>query len=120
MSLAGRYWAVLCAAAILALGAQGSTAFAQTATDHSKAGEAFNVLPPGQGGTFLFTPNSSDQVPLYDGLTPKRANVTAADLPNFFKQNVFGLGNLAVQRTQTFPGRPNLVVTRDSFSVPHI
>ncbi len=120
MSLAGRFWAVLCAAAILALGAQASVAFGQTATDHSKAGEAFDVLPPGQGGTFLFTPNSTNQIPLYDGLTPKRADVTAADLPNFFKQNVFGLGNLSVQRTQTFPGRPGVVVQRDTFSVPHI
>ena len=120
MSLTGRYRAVLCAVAILALGAMAPTAVAQTATDHSKAGEAFDVLPPGQAGTFLFVNDSSDQVPLYDGLTPLRNNVTAADLPLYFKQNVFGLGNLSVARTQTFPSRPNLVIRRDTFGVPHI
>src|SRR5215207_4782830 len=114
---AGRFWVMVCAAAVLALAPPAS---AQTAQDHSKAGEAYNVLPPGNAGSLPFTANSTDQIPLYDGLTPKRDNVTAADLPNFFKQNVFGLGNLSLQRTQTFPGRPDLVVRRDSFGVPHI
>ena len=116
----GRISAVLCAVMVLALGALAPSASAQTAEDHSKAGEAYNVLPPGNAGSLPFTANSTDQIPLYDGLTPKRDNVTAADLPNFFKQNVFGLGNLSLQRTQTFPGRPNLVIRRDSFGVPHI
>ena len=64
---------------------------------------------PGRAAAFSLTPNSSDQIPLYDGLTPKRGNVTAADLPQFFKKNVFGLGGLSVQSTRTFPGRPGLV-----------
>ena len=46
--------------------------------------------------------------------------MTAADLPNVFKQNVFGLGNLSVQSTRTFPARPGLTITRDTYSVPHI
>ena len=117
---AGRSWTLLCAVSVVALGAFAPSAMAQAAPDFSKAGEAFNVLPPGNGGALPLNANSSDQVPLYDGLTPKRNNVSAADLPVFFKKNVFGLGGLSVQSTRTFPARPGLVVTRDSFNVPHI
>jgi len=118
---AARTRAVLCAVSVVALGAVAPAAPAQTAPDFSKAGEAFNVLPPGQAGTFPVTPNSSDQLPLYDGLTPKRNQVSMADLPQFFKANVFGLGGLPVQGTPlTFPARPGLTITRDSFGVPHI
>jgi acyl-homoserine lactone acylase PvdQ len=117
---AGRFRAVLCAATILVLGTQVQNAWGQTATDHSSPGAAFNILPPGQAGGFLFNTNSRDQIPLYDGLTPLQDNVSAADLPQYFKPNVFGLGGLSLQRTQTFPSRPGLVVRRDSFSVPHI
>ena len=35
------------------------------------AGQAFNVLPPGQAGTIPATRNSTDQIALYDGLTPQ-------------------------------------------------
>ncbi len=117
---AGRCRAALCAAVVVVLGVYASTASAQTAPDFSTPGSAFNVLPPGNAGAIPVTTNSTDQIPLYDGLTPKFDNVTAADLPNFYKANVFGLGGLSVQRTQTFPGRPGLVVQRDSYNVPHI
>ena len=33
---------------------------------------------------------------------------------------MFGLGGLSVKRVQTFPARPDLTVTRDSYNVPHI
>jgi acyl-homoserine lactone acylase PvdQ len=115
-----RFSAFLSAVCVVVLSVLAATASAQSAPDFSKAGEAFNVLPPGQAGTISPVPNSSDQIPLYDGLTPKRNNVTAADLPVFFKPNVFGLGGLSVQSTRTFPARPGLVVTRDSYGVPHI
>ncbi len=117
---AAKFGAALCAASVLVLGACTASAFA-TAQDHSQAGAAFNVMPPGQAGSFSFNANSSDQIPLYDGLTPKRGNVTSADLPVFFKKNVFGLGGLPVQGIpRTFPARPGLTITRDSYSVPHI
>ena len=117
---ADRCRAALCAAAVLVLGVYVPTASAQTAPDFSTPGSAFNVLPPGNAGGIPVTTNSTDQIPLYDGLTPKFDNVTAADLPNFYKANVFGLGGLPVQRTQTFPSRPGLVVNRDSYNVPHV
>ena len=37
------------------------------------------ILPPGNYGGVRFTPNSRDQLPLYDALTPLRGNVTMAE-----------------------------------------
>ena len=55
-------------------------------------GSAYNVLPPGQYGNFPPFPNTpADQLKLYDALTPLFDQVTDADLPNYFKPNVFGL-----------------------------
>jgi acyl-homoserine lactone acylase PvdQ len=115
---AGKFWAVLCAA-FLVLGMQ-AVAAAADPPDFSTPDEAFNVLPPGQDGGLPATVNSRDQMFLYDALTPLKDNVTAATLPTVFKKNVFGLGGLSVKRVQTFPARPDLTVTRDSFNVPHI
>ena len=117
----GKFWAAFAAASILVLGLQTAVASADP-PDFSAPDEAFNVLPPGQHGNppLPTTVNSRDQLFLYDALTPLKDSVTAADLPNTFKKNVFGLGGLSVQRVQTFPARPDLTVTRDSFGVPHV
>jgi hypothetical protein len=116
---ASRFWAAFGVMAVLVLGLQAGAASAAP-PDFSSPGEAYDVLPPGQAGGFSTTVNSRDQIPLYDRLTPLKDQVFTNDLPNYFKKNVFGLGGLNVQRVQTFPARPDLVVTRDSFSVPHI
>ncbi len=116
---ASRFWAAFGVMAVLVLGLQAGAASAAP-PDFSSPGEAYDVLPPGQAGGFSTTVNSRDQIPLYDGLTPLKDQVFTNDLPNYFKKNVFGLGGLNVQRVQSFPARPDLVVTRDSFSVPHI
>ena len=116
---AGRSWAVLCTTAVLVLGLHATTAAADP-PDFSATDEAYNVLPPGQFGTLPANVNSRDQLFLYDALTPLKDNVTAATLPTTFKKNVFGLGGLSVKRVQTFPARPDLTVTRDSFDVPHV
>src|SRR4051812_15747018 len=97
--------------------------FAQTASaaDYSAPGQAYNVDPPGQYGGFPPFPSyATDQATLYDGLTPLFDQVTNADLPNYFKQNVFGLGNSPLKRTETVPGKPDLVIKRDQYEVPHI
>ena len=116
---AGRFWAALGAAVVLVLGFQAVAASAEP-PDFSSTDEAYNVLPPGQFGSLPANVNSRDQLFLYDALTPLKDNVTAATLPTTFKKNVFGLGGLSVSRVQTFPARPNLTVTRDSFYVPHV
>ena len=42
------------------------------------------ILPPGNFGGLPTTPNSTDQLPLYSGLTPLRDDVTKADINNLF------------------------------------
>ena len=42
------------------------------------------ILPPGNFGGLPTTQNSLDQLPLYDGLTPLRGNVTPADVDSYY------------------------------------
>jgi acyl-homoserine lactone acylase PvdQ len=84
-------------------------------TDYGR--DVYNVLPAGQFGGLPPTKHSSDQLPLYDGLTPLWDQVTAADIPKYFKPERFGVIG-KVERTE----RPKngLVIKRDSWDVPHI
>ena len=52
----------------------------------SRPGEdvARYILPPGNYGGLPTTDESRDQLPLYDGLTPLRGNVTDADIESHF------------------------------------
>lgn len=84
------------------------------------AGSSHNVLPPGQEGGIVVTPNSHDQLALYDGLTPKLDNVTAADLDTFYKPAGLGIGSETPARIENPPGHPGVTIKRDSFDVPHI
>ena len=45
---------------------------------------AHYILPPGNYGGLVFTENSTDQLPLYSGLTPLRDNITNADINEHF------------------------------------
>ncbi len=45
---------------------------------------AYYILPPGNFGGLPTTVNSLDQLPLYDGLTPLRGNVTDADIDRLY------------------------------------
>jgi len=76
---------------------------------------ALNILPPGQGAN---APDLTSQLPLYDGLTPLRGNVTAADLTRLYKPETLGLGGAKPTRVE----RPKSGVTidRDKWDVPHI
>ena len=85
--------------------------------DYAKT--ALNVLPPGQSGSLSLPKNATDQLPLYDGLTPLRASVKAADLARYFKPEPLGLGKEKVVRTED-TGRSGLRVVRDRWGVPHI
>ncbi len=113
-----RLWAAAAALAVLVLLYAAPSSMATSPDDF--AGEAFNILPPGQDGSLILSPHSTDQIPLYDGLTPKFDNITASDLPNFFKRNVFGLDGQSPERVENPPARPGLTIERDSFGVPHV
>jgi acyl-homoserine lactone acylase PvdQ len=113
--------AALVLTAFFALGINASLSWGDSAPDFSTPGGAFNIDPPGQYGGFPPFPSwATDQLNLYDGLTPKFDQVTDADLPNFFKQNVFGLGSSPLKRTEPIPGHPDLTIKRDKYEVPHI
>ena len=81
------------------------------------AAVALNVLPPGQSGSLLFPPTATDQLRLYDGLTPKRHDVTARDLTRYFKSARFGAEGRV--RRVTRP-RPGVRIVRDRWGVPHV
>jgi acyl-homoserine lactone acylase PvdQ len=99
--------------AAAALAAPGSAA---ARVDYS--GQAFNILTPGEDGGLPTTVHSTDQVPLYDGLTPLFDHVTQADLGRYYKSERFGLQGAAERTEQT--GRPGLTIVRDRFDVAHV
>jgi len=78
---------------------------------------AWYILPPGNFGGLPTTENSLDQLPLYDGLTPLRGNVTDADIERFFlPENFAPVGDTTMEPT----GRPGTTVLYDEFGIPHI
>jgi acyl-homoserine lactone acylase PvdQ len=105
---------------VAALGALAPVAHADGPPDFSSPGEAWNVLPPGESGSPSPGPHSVDQIPLYDGLTPLFDQVTDADLPTYFKPNIFGLGSETPSSVEQPPARPGLRIDRDSKGVAHV
>jgi acyl-homoserine lactone acylase PvdQ len=108
----GKRWLLVALATVcgsLVLGA----ASAAPPPDHALL--ALNILPPGEGAN---APDLTSQLPLYDGLTPLRGNVTSADLTKFYKPETLGLGGAKPTRVE----RPKAGVTidRDKWDVPHI
>src|SRR5215210_3277255 len=76
--------------AALAVVAAGVLMAAAPAAARDYAGQAFNVLPPGESGQYPPGTNSTDQAAMYDGLTPLFGHVTLADIKRRYKPNVFG------------------------------
>ncbi|HEV8152746.1 MAG TPA: penicillin acylase family protein, partial [Solirubrobacteraceae bacterium] len=75
------------------------------------------ILPPGNYGGLPTTDESRDQLPLYDGLTPLRGNVTRADVDRLYlPENFQPVGATREEAT----GRPGLQIIYDSYGVPHI
>jgi acyl-homoserine lactone acylase PvdQ len=119
MSRSASRVAALVLAVFCVLGVNASLSFG--ATDFSAPGAAFNVDPPGQYGGFPPFPSyATDQLNLYDSLTPLFDQVTNADLPTHFKENVFGLGSSPLKRNEPVPGHPDLLIQRDKYEVAHI
>ncbi len=113
--------AVLALVVVVAvLGALAPVARADGPPDFASPGEAWNVLPPGESGSPTPGPHSVDQIPLYDGLTPLFDQVTDADLPTYFKPNIFGLGSETPASVEQPPARPGLRIDRDGKGVAHV
>jgi acyl-homoserine lactone acylase PvdQ len=78
---------------------------------------AFYILPPGNYGGLPTNENSLDQLPLYDGLTPLRGNVTDADIEELFLPMDFA----PVGETTTVDvGRAGTTVVYDEYGIAHI
>ncbi len=78
---------------------------------------AYYILPPGNFGGLPTTDNSLDQLPLYDGLTPLRGDVTDADIEALFlPQNFQPVGEATEEPT----GRPGTTILYDEFGIAHI
>ncbi|MBK9180991.1 MAG: penicillin acylase family protein [Acidimicrobiales bacterium] len=81
------------------------------------ADRAYYVLPPGNYGGLPTTENSLDQLPLYDGLTPLRGDVTDADIEQLFLPQDFE----PVGETREEPtGRPGTTIVYDEYGVAHV
>jgi acyl-homoserine lactone acylase PvdQ len=75
------------------------------------------ILPPGNFGGIPFTDESTDQLPLYDALTPLRGHVTAADIEkDYLPENFQPVGPTHEEPT----GRPGLKLIYDDYGIPHI
>jgi len=104
--------------AVVSFGLVGASAPAQAANeDFAEPGASYNVLPPGNG---FLNADSTDQIPLYDGLTPLKGNVGPGDLSTYFKTAQFGLPAGETGVADNPPARPGVTVVRDSYGVPHI
>jgi len=84
--------------------------------DH--AATALNVLPPGQAGDVALGRHSTDQIALYDGLTPLFGAIKPSHLRRHFKPENLWTGNEKAVRIER-PKR-GVRILRDSFDVPHV
>ncbi len=78
---------------------------------------SYYILPPGNYGGLPTNDNSTDQLALYDALTPLRGDVTDADIDAYFlPQDFEPIGETTEEPT----GRDGLTILYDEFGVPHI
>jgi acyl-homoserine lactone acylase PvdQ len=108
---------LLIAAALVALAVPTLVAASSSAkTPKDYASIALNVLPPGEAADS--SPNSTDQLALYDALTPLWNAVSPSNVHRFFKPETFGLQGKAQRVEDT--GRKGLKIVRDKWDVAHI
>lgn len=75
------------------------------------------ILPPGNYGGLPPTENSTDQLPLYSGLTPLRDDISDADIEELFLPEDFEpIGETYEEET----GRAGLRLIYDSYGIPHV
>jgi hypothetical protein len=78
---------------------------------------AFYILPPGNYGGLPATDESTDQLDLYDGLTPLRDDITDADIEaHFLPQDFEPVGETVDEPT----GRDDLTILYDEYGVAHV
>ena len=90
-----------------------------SASARDYADTARNVVPSGQWGEAPVPPGADSQAKMYDSLTPKFDQVTAADLNTSFKSEGFGVGPDGPAKSERVPRR-GVKIVRDRYHVPHI
>ena len=75
------------------------------------------ILPPGNYGGLPLTENSTDQLPLYSGLTPLRDDITKSDIADHFLPEDFApIGDAHEEDT----GRAGTRIVYDAYGIPHV
>ena len=78
---------------------------------------SYSILPPGNYGGLPTNEHSLDQLPLYDGLTPLRGDITDAAIEeHFLPQDFEPIG----ETTEEVTGRDGVTILYDEFGIPHI
>lgn len=78
---------------------------------------AYYILPPGNYGGLPANENTLDQLPLYDGLTPLRGDVTDKDIEELFLPEDFApIGETFEEPTP----REGTSIVYDEFGVAHV
>jgi len=108
---------VAAAASCLLLGVAAVPAGAETLEDFS--GGAFQILPPGAEGGEVYGKYGTDQIKLYEKLTPKRGNVTQETIEKDFLPEKFGV-NTGGGVLRTEKPESGLEIVRDKHDIPHI
>src|SRR4051812_9424859 len=90
-----------------------------SASARDYAATARNVVPSGQWGEAPVPPGADSQAKMYDSLTQRFDQVTAADLNTSFKSEGFGVGADAPAKSERVPRR-GVKILRDRYDVPHI
>ena len=104
---AGRFWAALALPCVLVLGASGRGRIGRPRPTSRRRERRSTCCRPGQAGRLRRRRNSTDQIPLYDGLTPQvrqRHGGRPAQLLQGERVRPRRPG--ACSATQTFPARP--------------
>lgn len=104
-------------AVVVGVLALASAPTALAARDH--AGTARNVLPPGESGSIPPNRNSTDQLRLYDRLTPLFDRVGGDDVQRLFKSARFGTAGQGPTRVEDTP-RAGVRIVRDRYGVAHV
>ena len=78
---------------------------------------AYYILPPGNYGGLPTTDESTDQLALYDGLTPLRDDVSDADIEDLFLPMDFEPVGGSVEEPTP---RDDVAILYDEYGVPHV
>ncbi|MFL5870724.1 MAG: penicillin acylase family protein [Solirubrobacterales bacterium] len=125
-----RVWTLVALGCVLAVPAAANAAPSPEPYGANDAGGFHNILPAGQGqsvngaeiASFLATgarpPHDQDQLAMYRDLAYATPGLTAAQLPDYYKDATFGVKPADVERT--YSPRDDVTIVRDKFGVPHI